>query len=698
MERESFSNPLIASLLNKHFIPLKLDREERPDVDRIYMNYVQAINGSGGWPLNVFLTPDLEPLFGGTYFPGPDSTTPDVGRTSFEGILKKMQEVWTTQQTRCRQSAGEITQQLKAFAQEGTLAPRQRGGVQEDGDEPDALELDLLEEAYEHFEHRFDNQFSGFGRAPKFPTPVNLRFLLRLGAQLKQKVEVSAFEKPMGIPEIRDIVGEEECKKAGSMAIRTLEAMAKGGIKDQIGEGFARYSVTRDWSLPHFEKMLYDNAQLLPTYLDAYLLSPSPLLLETVHDLATYLTSPPLHSTAGGFFSAEDADSPSTADDSEKREGAFYVWTLKELQSVIGNDRDADVLARYYGVRENGNVAPEHDAHDELINQNVLFISQRASIIAKELGMSKSQVQSIIKEGRVRLRTHREKTRPRPVLDDKIVTAWNGLAIGGLARSAAVLESLNEATDEDKSRAKRYREAAEKAATFIKKELYDEMDGLLWRVYREGRGDTPAFADDYAFLISGLIDLYEATFDDKYLAFADRLQQSQISLFYDSLHSGFFSTTADAPDLILRLKDGMDSAEPSANGVAALNLYRLSSLLNDPEFNGIRYSAYAKGTLEAFSAEMIQHPYLFAGMLESVVANNVGIRSVVISGSHEKLEQQINQIRTRPSGLTETVARIGGSSKSSWLKDRNELVANIDETKAAVSFCEAGTCKAELIF
>ena len=251
MERESFSHPLIASLLNQHFIPLKLDREERPDIDRIYMNYVQATTGSGGWPLNVFLTPDLEPLFGGTYFPGPGSTTPGAGQTSFENILKKMQEVWTTQQDRCRQSAKEVTAQLKAFAQEGTLAPKQTGFDREKGDEPDPLELELLEEAYEYFQHRFDNEYAGFGRAPKFPTPINLRFLLRLGLAGQPPV----YENLVGDAEIRDVVGQEECRKAADMAVRTLEAMAKGGIKDQVGEGFARYSVTRTWSLPHFEKM-----------------------------------------------------------------------------------------------------------------------------------------------------------------------------------------------------------------------------------------------------------------------------------------------------------------------------------------------------------------------------------------------------------------------------------------------------------
>ncbi|KAI9689527.1 MAG: hypothetical protein M1822_010178 [Bathelium mastoideum] len=426
-------------------------------------------------------------------------------------------------------------------------------------------------------------------------------------------------------------------------------------------------------------------------------MSPTPLLRATIHDVATYLTTPPLRAPDGGFFSAEDADSSSSPSDAEKREGAFYVWTLKELRALISTERDADVLARYYGVKENGNVAPEYDAHDELINQNVLAVSGDVEVIAKELGMSKKQVEDIVEEGRRVLREHREKMRPRPALDDKIVTAWNGLAIGGLARTASVLESLDSATEEDRSKAHVYRQAAEDAAAFIKKELYDETNGLLWRIYREGRGDAPAFADDYAFLISGLIDLYEATFDDHYLAFADRLQQSQISLFWDVHHWGFFSTAADASDLILRLKDGMDNAEPSTNGVTASNLYRLSSLLNDPEFDELRYSEYARRTLEAFSAEMIQHPYLFAGMLKSVVASNLGVKSTVISGPQDKVEQKIRQIRTRRPNLLGTVAKIGEGSKCTWLKGRNELVASMDETKPAIQTCEGGVCSEEII-
>ena len=500
MERESFSSPEVAKLLNSSFIPIKVDREERPDVDAIYMNYVQAITGSGGWPLNVFLTPDLEPVFGGTYWPGPDN-----GRrhetVSFMDILQKMREVWTKQEGRCRESAKEITRQLREFAEEGVHS-HQLG----EKNESDGLEIELLEEAYQHFAKRYDKTNGGFSHAPKFPTPVNLRFLLHLG------------QWPDAV---KDVVGEEECANATKMAVYSLGRMARGGIRDQIGYGFSRYSVTPDWSLPHFEKMLYDQAQLLDVYLDAFLITHDPELLGVVYDIATYLTSPPVAAPGGGFYCAEDADSYPTKADTEKREGAFYVWSLKQFRNVLG-DRDADICARFYGVTADGNIARENDPHDDFISQNVLSIKSTPSTLAKDLGMANDEVVSILRSSRKELREHRKRERPPPALDDKILVAWNGLAIGALARTSAALETI------DPEKAKECRTAAEKAVTFIRKELYDKEKHTLWRVYREGRGDAPGFCDDYAFLIQGLLDLYEATFDDNYLQFADTLQSPSL--------------------------------------------------------------------------------------------------------------------------------------------------------------------------
>ena len=519
----------------------------------------------------------------------------------------------------------------------------------------------------QYFKRKYDATNAGFGGAPKFPTPANLHFLLKLSYY------------PTAISEV---IGAKDCALAKDMVLATLDAMNRGGIHDQIGNGFARYSVTSDWSLPHFEKMLYDQAQLLPLYLDAYLLTKSPEHLATVHDIATYLTSPPMHADHGGFFSSEDADSLYRPNDKEKREGAFYVWTWKELHDILG-DRDAEILAGYYHAKDEGNVAPEHDAHDELINQNVLAINTTREQLAKQFALSEEEISNILSEGRQKLLSHRNKERPRPALDDKIVVSWNGLAIGALARTAAALSS------ENVSRSQEYLAAAEKAAAFLRKELYNPTLKTLTRVFREGPGDTPGFADDYAYLIQGLIDLYEATFNDSYLQWADDLQQSQLRLFWDQNHLGLFSTPENQADLILRLKDGMDNAEPSTNGVSARNLDKLGALLDDEE-----YSKRARETTSAFEAEMMQHPFLFPSMMDAVVVGKLGTRHTVITGEGERVEQWIRRYRERPSGLG-TVSR-AGNGLGEWLKQRNTLVTAMDATREGVMVCENGACREEL--
>jgi len=502
MERESFENEEVAAILNDAFIPVKIDREERPDIDRIYMNFVQATTGSGGWPLNVFVTPDLEPVFGGTYWPGPTSSTTSFDdQVDFLGILDKLSTVWREQEERCRQDSSQILKQLKDFAAEGTFGDRR-------GEGGEGLDIELLEEANQHFISTYDSQNGGFGSAPKFPTPSKLSFLLRV----RQYPQV-----------IHDVVGEAECQNAENMAITTLRKIARGGIHDHIGNGFSRYSVTTDWSLPHFEKMLYDNAQLLHIYLDAFLLSRDPELLGVVYDIATYLTST-LEHPEGGFYSSEDADSFYKKGDSEKREGAFYVWTKREFENVLG-DKAEPILSAFFNVSGHGNVKPDNDPHDEFIDQNVLAIASSPSTLASTFGMKEDEVVRIIKDGKAALRAHREKERVRPGLDDKIIVSWNGIAIGALSRTAAVIKGFDPAKSEE------YLKSAVKAATFIKKNLYDDSTKTLYRIWREGRGETKGFADDYAFLIEGLIDLYEATFNEEWLHWADDLQRMYLFFF-----------------------------------------------------------------------------------------------------------------------------------------------------------------------
>ena len=405
MERESFENDQIADYLNKHFISIKIDREERPDIDRIYMQYIQATTGRGGWPMSVFLTPELEPMFGGTYWPGPNSSAVSGGgHPGFLGILQRVQTLWQTQPQRCLQQAKSVASQLRDFAQEGVL-----GGHAVHHEDHEYPEVELLEEAYEHFEKKYDTIDGGFGNAPKFPTPANLAFLLLL-TQYPHTVQ--------------GVVGFEECDAAKQMVLHTLKAMWRGGIKDQIGTGFARYSVTQDWSLPHFEKMLYDQGQLLSVYLDAFLVSGEAEMLGAVYDIAKYLTSPPMAAKSGGIFSSEDADSLFRPNDTEKREGAFYVWTKDELQSILG-ERDAGVVGQFYNVRDKGNVAPEHDAHGELTNQNVLAVSTSPQALAQEIGLQNDEIVKILKDSKEKLLQHREKERPRPGLDDKSESLLN---------------------------------------------------------------------------------------------------------------------------------------------------------------------------------------------------------------------------------------------------------------------------------
>ncbi|EPE36967.1 Six-hairpin glycosidase [Glarea lozoyensis ATCC 20868] len=662
MERESFENDEVAAILNEEFIPIKIDREERPDIDRIYMNFVQATTGSGGWPLNVFVTPDLQPVFGGTYWPGPSNslTTSFEDQVNFLGILDKLSTVWKEQEDRCRQDSSQILQQLKDFAQEGTFGDRL-------GEGGDTLDIELLEEAYQHFISTYDSQNGGFGSAPKFPTPVKLSFLLRLG-QYPQVV--------------LDVVGDAECRNAESMAITTLRKMARGGIHDHVGHGFSRYSVTTDWSLPHFEKMLYDNAQLLHIYLDAFLLSRDPELLGVVYDIGTYLTKT-LARPEGGFYSSEDADSYYKKGDSEKREGAFYVWTKREFENILGKEAEP-ILSAFFNVSSHGNVSAENDAHDEFINQNVLAIASTPSTLASTFGMKEDEVVKIIKDGKAALLAHREKERVRPGLDDKVIVSWNGIAIGALARTAAVIKGF------DPEKSEEYIASALKAATFIKEKLYDEEARILYRIWREGRGDTQGFADDYAFLIEGLIDLYESTFDESWLHWADDLQQTQLTHFYDTTGTGgFFSTSASAPHLILRLKDGMDSSEPSTNGTSASNLFRLSSLLNDDS-----YASKAKETIRSFESEMLQYPWLFSSFMPALVAGQLGVKGVVVGGAGEVGAERIRSFERMPRGGVMTFARVSG--EGGWLRERNELLRSFGtDGRGRVLVCEEGVCREE---
>jgi uncharacterized protein YyaL (SSP411 family) len=398
------------------------------------------------------------------------------------------------------------------------------------------------------------------------------------------------------------------------------------------------------------------------------------------------LTSPPIQSSTGGFHASEDADSAPSASDKEHKEGAFYVWSHSEFYKAL-NDKDlANMLAKYWDVRLNGNVSAKHDIQGELKGLNTLCVTCSITDLAKQFNLSEEKAEDAVRTGRQRLLEWRDQHRPRPSLDDKIVVSWNGLAIGGLARTSTALKEC------DPEACQKYLDAAVAASRFIYRELYDSKSKTLRRVYREGAGATAGFADDYAFLISGLIDLYEATFDDSYLQWADELQQSQIKHFADGeseTKGGFFGTPAHAPDILIRSKDAMDNAEPSANGVSATNLIRLSSLLDDGS-----YAQIATRTAKAFEVEMVQHAGLFTGLMGVVVNSRLGVKPIVISGAEcsSEVQSALRQLRQmiRPNS---TVVRLGGDSKSEWLRQRNELLGSVDLNRDMIQVCEGTSCK-----
>lgn len=703
MQHESFASPEVAAILNSSFIPIKVDRETRPDIDEIYMNYVTATTGSGGWPLNVFLTPDLDPVFGGTYWPGPGSNTlPHTSNTSGEDaplnflqILERMRDVWANQQERCSQSARSATQQLRDFAAEGTHSQSQSRATA-DSSTLESLEIDLLDDALSHFMSRYDTTNGGFALSPKFPTPPNIAFLLRIGASITTTSTRFGFPSP-----VPPILGKQGCTTAARMALHTLFTISRSALRDHLGHGFHRYSVTPDWNLPHFEKMLPDNAQLMSVYCDAWALSRDPEILGTIYSLVEYLTSPEssIISPQGAFYGSEDADSQPSKSPSESREenreGAFYVWTLKEFSTVLGDERDAAILARHFGVSAHGNVAAEHDTHDEFLTQNTLRIAATPSILAREFGLPEDQIVKVIKTGRAKLAEFRDKERAKPSVDTKIIAGWNALAVSALCRAANTLAEI------DEGRSQRCKVAAEKAAAFIKENMYHESSGRLDRIFLANKSgdneDASGFADDYAYMITACLSLYEITSKDTYLHWAQSLQTYLDMHFLDTEGSGgYFQIPAPSPTSatpsqhIVRLKPGTDTSLPSPNGVIAMNLLYLASYLAPSSTSsaavarGKGYVKVSRETINAFGVEIIQHPFLFVTMLGAVVLDTLGVKGIVVQG--EIREEEVRRLN----GWGRTVVKVPFGSDIAGLEGN---VSNSDVEKARVLICEGGVCR-----
>ena len=571
MEHESFENDDVARVLNDHFIPIKVDREERPDVDRVYMLFVQTTTSSGGWPMSVWLTPALKPFFGGTYFP-PESR---FGRPGFIDILKEIARVWADERPKLLASAETLTDRLRG-AQSAAPASGTVAG-------PDALAAAVVQIA-----QSFDLTHGGFGGAPKFPRPSDLLFLFREHARTGSG-------------------------RAREMAVQTLRAMAAGGMRDHLGGGFHRYSVDAAWRVPHFEKMLYDQAQLALAYLEGGQVARDLSFFEVAADTLRYVGRD-MTDERGGFYSAEDADSlpPETADDpaAKKTEGAFYLWAAGEVDALV--DVDVDVVRRHYGIEPNGN-APQ-DPMGEFTGKNILYLQQTGAEIAKLTGRGEDEVTATLRAARKRLFEAR-RNRPRPHLDDKVLTAWNGLMIAAFARGARVLQDPS------------LRAAAQAAASFIRDALWRGDDGVLVRRYREGQAAIDGYAEDYAFLVWGLLELFQADGDAAWLRWAIALQRRQDTLFWDDENGGWYATSGRDPSVLLRLKEDYDGAEPSASSVGLMNLLTLSHLTGD---EGMR--TRAERALGRFGAQAGRAARVVPLMLAGLAQYHAGGSQIVVVG------------------------------------------------------------------
>ncbi|MBI3448689.1 MAG: thioredoxin domain-containing protein [Acidobacteria bacterium] len=550
MERESFENEEVAAYLNENFVAIKVDREERPDVDAIYMSAVQAMTGSGGWPLSVFLAHDLKPFYGGTYFPPDDR----FGRPGFLSLLHRLRGVWDTQADKIGASGAQI---LAALERE----PR-KGAAPELGRDTLARGRDLLAGG-------FDPQHGGFSGPPKFPRAHEISFLLR---QLRRAPDDTTL----------------------GMITTTLDAMADGGIHDQLGGGFHRYSTDALWLVPHFEKMLYDQALLSRAYLEAHLVTGRAAYAGVARDIFTYVLRD-LRDARGGFHSAEDADS-------EGEEGLFYVFKPAEIRALLGADA-AKAFGAYYGVTDRGNFEG---------GASILHVDRTVAQAGSAIGADPAAVERILADGRRKLLAARGK-RVRPHLDDKVLTDWNGMMISSLAYGSTVLDDPA------------YARAAAEAADFVLASL--QRDGRLLHRYRDGSSDIPAFLDDYACFGQGLLDLYEATLDPRWLAESQRLARDMIRLFRDDADGALTLVGRDGEKLIVATKEIYDGAQPSGNSVAALWLLKLADLTADSDLE-----ARAREIVRAFAADVTRYPAGYPYFLMALDFAVGPTREIVIAG------------------------------------------------------------------
>ena len=566
MAHESFEDEATAAQMNADFINVKVDREERPDLDSIYMQAVTAMTGRGGWPMTVFLTPDGKPFYAGTYYPD----EPRHGMPSFRQILTGIKQAWDQDRENVMSSAGEVSERL------GELA-----GVQL---QPGAITEEVLESATRGLAGSFDPTWGGFGSAPKFPQPMALEFLLR-----------QALRSP----------GAE----ALAMAEKTLRKMAEGGIYDQIGGGFARYSTDHRWLVPHFEKMLYDNAQLARVYLHAWQIQGDPFYRRVTEETLDYVLREMRHE-AGGFYSSQDADS-------EGVEGKFYVWSAAEITAALGEE--ADLFMRIHGVSEEGNWE----------GSNILHLHVDPDALATQLGLERGELMARMTAARTKLYEVRAE-RVWPGLDDKVLTAWNGLMLAAFAEAGATLRRPD------------FIEAATANAEFLYRTMRTES-GRLFRAWKAGSSPKyNAYLEDYAFLAEGLLALYEATLQGRWLDWARELVGLMVIHFHDEENGGFFDTSDDHETLIHRPKDLQDNAVPSGNSVAATVLMKLSLLTGNEN-----YWQLAERSLQAIAKLMMQYPTGFGQWLNAASFALSEPREIALIGSVEELAPLLEVVRSR---------------------------------------------------
>lgn len=558
MEHESFEDSTVADLMNENFIAIKVDREERPDIDNVYMTVCQLMTGRGGWPLTIIMTPDKKPFYAATYIPKQSA----YGRIGMLELLPKISEAWKLKKDEILSSAGNI---IKHLDQSNSDA----GG--------EMLGKEDLKNAFNNFRYDFDATYGGFGNSPKFPSPHNLLFLLRYW---KRSGDNTALE----------------------MVEKTLTEMSKGGIFDHVGFGFHRYSTNRSWTLPHFEKMLYDQAMLAIAYLETYQATGNPFYAGVAERIFEYVLRD-MTSPEGGFYSAEDADS-------EGEEGKFYIWTQEELVEILGDDI-AEKYSNIYSFEEGGNF--EDEASKQKTGANIPHLRYDLESYAAKLNIAENELVEDLEKARVKLFERREK-RIHPLKDDKILTDWNGLMIAAFAMGGRVLKS------------EKYTQAAERSAEFIYGNLIDD-DGRLLHRYRTGESGLQASVEDYAFLIWGLLELYESTFDVKYLTRAIELQKIQDEFYWDEDNLGYFFSPSDGEELITKTKEVYDGAIPSGNSVSALNLLKLGRLLANTEYEnksidiGISFSKQVKNNVRGSTMLLSAVDYSLGPAYEIIIVS-----------------------------------------------------------------------------